>query len=1474
MACKYYDKKTGLVNELLTDLYGYMDTVQNKNVNAVYKILKNHRVATKKNDIIYLNQTNVNYSLRELERIERKHPGLFTTKYIKMTPRSIYSESAPLYALTINDAVLKNTPAEGTANADLTTNDEVDIDQYIRFVAGADPNTRDYYLDEMARRENTSNSKFSAMEKEEMENVYRVTNHLKNSFAKAGVLVNVIFDSSIDNIGQVQVEADEVAFEDDGTPVQTGTPTIRINPEKVRKDTTYHEFGHIYIDLLGINDPLVSKAIAELKGTDLYRQVQEAYPELYGELLDKEVLATAIGLEGAKITRKNPNKIQRILNRLFRAIGKLFGVSPNTAARLAEEMFAQELRADSMVNPLSSYIQASKEEARLKDLVDNARVKINSEIYELNQLPDDLLNEEEKVTLLRLESSLTRVKKVEDLFKLVDAMGGALARAKSSYRQIMDLPETERGSTSNLNKMWALKKTLDSLEMFQSIKSLMLSVKDKGKIKDYEAFDKLENRLREIIDQAEVLDNDFKDDIIPIWAQSVIGLSNKNLPTEIQKLIDNIETNKRLIGPDTSDIAWVQLTERYNKGEITKEELTEKRLKLNVEQLKQKQLLNYGDLVKELTAAHKDKSGYSFYFDPIVYSSDRGIQLLVKAVQQANIEKNDLTLDLKSKLAPIYEEFSAGQNESDIEGLNDPFLEEVTINGVKRLALVNPIDQERYYNDLREYKKKLDVKYKKPKPADVNDDMELYKIKYSKWIESSKGRNYARDIVSWNTENSTPIEGWEKELEKVRGELKVQQSIIKQLKADGQINTDAYLNAQIRRNELNKFLAKNYINGKPAGDWVQPDPKKYTNDKYTAIQNDPRLKKYYDFILQEFQEAQRMVGVNRMDKNTWDKYSYLMPTYRKEDYDRAKENGTYNTIKDMLQDGFTIQETNHDYYTYNQNNKDIEKRVPVYATNRVPAREVSKDIASSLYRFRHMAHNFKTKSEILGQVMVFQEILKNRKTLETNSAGIQLIQKAASSMGIDMPKLKEGESYNFRHVNEWLDSVMFGQSNLQQDFTVFGKTFSANEAVGTINAFTAMSTLSFNLLQGANQSILDNMMMMQEAFAGQFMTKSDMAWAKSKYWGSGMAITDIGRFDPKSKIAKAVEYFDALTEFTDSEGNQIVGGKRRKLAKSGNLLFLQQAAEHELSATRMLALMKNLEGTLKDSDGKVILNEDGKPANLYDLLIVDEKTGKMSIDPRLDEKQSGFNRLDFITKLQGLSRRTNQIKSKMHTNMLQRRWWGKLFMLFRNWMPPGIRRRYGHGGSSTVHVDEELGAVTQGMYVSFWNFVAESISTKSFAYTNMTEMEQQNVKRTSVELASLMGAMALVAALSNLDDEDESWVSNFALYQAKRYETEIMQWTPLVGTKEAFRILQSPTATARPILKGGELLGQMLNEARYILGDPFIDDSAIFYQRRTGRFQKGDRKIRKDFEDLMPIFRGLQKSKTPQEAYKWFTTLD
>ena len=101
---------------------------------------------------------------------------------------------------------------------------------------------------------------------------------------------------------------------------------------------------------------------------------------------------------------------------------------------------------------------------------------------------------------------------------------------------------------------------------------------------------------------------------------------------------------------------------------------------------------------------------------------------------------------------------------------------------------------------------------------------------------------------------------------------------------------------------------------------------------------------------------------------------------------------------------------------------------------------------------------------------------------------------------------------------------------------------------------------------------------------------------------------------------------------------------------------------------------------------------------------------------------------------------------------------------------------------------------------------------------------------------------------------------------------EILQWTPGVGTKEALRIMKSPTATASPIEQGIELFDQILfQEMPYLFG--FGDEKDIFYQRRTGRYNKGDRKIRKQISDLIPALRGINRSKTPEEAQKWFNSV-
>ena len=1456
MACRFRYYVNGVERKLYKDLYGYMDTTpaEKKTVKAVHRILRTNGIATKNfNNKIWLPQTNVENSLLEIKRINNEYPGLLTTTYKGMSPKT-WTPAAPKYELNINEYILKQIPIRSLETADFESNDQTDIDQYVRLVAGQE-NTADYYLSEKARQENKSDqSKFSELNKEEIDRVEGKVVHLQDSFANAGVMVEVEYDTEIPSIALVERKED-------------GAPIIKVNPNLAKEDTVYHEFGHIYIDLLGVNHPLVQADIRQLQGTDLYNQVKEKYPELTGERLDKEVLATAIGLEGAKITRKNPNWIQQFINRLMRAIGDMFGIKPNAAAVLAEEMFAKRLRADSMFRPLSPYTQYSKEEQRFTETVQNLKIRIANEIYEVEQLP---LKEREKriYRLKRLQNGLANVKKVEDLLETVQAMADSLNDAYRHYEEVMSLPRSERATLENMNKIYKLKNELDRLHVMQAIKTSLTKTKKQGKIIDENRFITLEDRVRKILDRADELKDDFKDDIIPILAEFLSGYHNKGIDPEIQAQIDNVQEYgdwKRRRSLIKSSPEFVELNRARKNEEISEAQFNEKAKKLVIEALKIKYIANYSTLKKELETAHKDKGSFSYMLDPLIYSNDKAVQLFVKSIQDADLRKNDMTLEFKSKLSKEYNEFTKGMSDENVARLNEDLLEVVTMHGMKRLSLVQPIDIDLYINNRKKYAKELIKKYDKPVKKEEQTE-EDFITDLTSWARSEKGEAYQKAESDWHRKNSESIEGWRDELNAINKQIGDAKKIQKELRNADNIDSDSYIMQDTRLKELRKLKSKNYnqSTGTPRGDWVRPRKSMYTNTRYLKIQKDPRLKRYYDFIVKEFQTGQKMVGPKK-DKNSWDNFSYLMPTVRKENLDRLYEQGLISSTKDILSDNFTITETNDDFGTYDDNSGELNTRVPVYYVNRVDAREVSKDIASSLYRFRHMAHNYKVKDEAVGYVMLFRDIIENRKILQENSAGTEMIIKTGEFLGFKMKKYKkEGTKSNLsKHLDEWIEMVMFGQSELKSEV---GK-ISLSQVAGVANTFTAMSTLSFNMLQGANQLILDNLSTVQEAVAGQFISKSDFAWAKAKYWSEAAALKDITRFDPQTKLGKALDYFDAFTEFTDQEGNKLVGGQARRFLSMDNLLFIQKGAEHELSATRLLALMRSLKGKLTDKSGNIIQNKEGKDADLYDMLVIDKKTGLMSVDPKVDN----FNRLDFINLLQGLSRRTNQTKGKMHMSMASRRWMGKLFMLFRNWIMPGLRRHYGHGGAfgSTLHVDEELGTLTQGFVISILNQIQSSIRAKKLVYGELTDLEKQNIKRGYTELGFMATAAVLVSALSNLDDDDENWGTNFALYQAKRYQTEIEQWYPPAGISEMLRILESPTATSRPLVKGYELLSQSLLHSGYAMGLP-IPEKAIFYQRRSGRYAKGDAKLRKHFEDLIPVWRGLTKTGNPLEAYNWF----
>lgn len=1129
---------------------------------------------------------------------------------------------------------------------------------------------------------------------------------------------------------------------------------------------------------------------------------------------------------------------------------------------------------------VKTYTTTEESKTELHNLALDAKIIVEAELKEVEKLPEEERKRKEK-RLKRLQIALKQIKKVDDFFVFVAANKDNIDNAVAEFNDIMSLPIEERATPPVMNRMFEVQQTLASLDTIEKLEDLILdqqALGEKGRLGE------MLETLAETISKAKQLNNQFERQAIPVMAEYLVGFHNEAIDPEIQKIIDNVEKHgywRRFRSEVKTDPDFVELERRLSKGLISEEAFNTQAKNMVLESLKNRKILGRKQLIRDLTNAHRDKSAYSYHLDPLIYSSEPAIQLFAKSVKSATFRKNEMNIDFKYRIKQEYDIYTEGMSETDIASLNDPFIEEIKINTVdvdgrpeetNVLAYVNKVDVNKFKAEKNKIKKELASKYNMPMFDDYKSYDE-YKEAKNAWDKTRDARNYNTALSKWDQENQEPIDGYKKEIQRVDDEIKEAAKLYRQAKEKG--NTNVMSSANIQLDSLRKYKNKivNKTTGKPKGALLKPKASKYTNPKWTAIQNDPKKKRYYDFLIGVFKEKQALIGKKQMPgRNSFDEFSYVLPSIRKADFDRVMEQGGLSSAKDILEDSITVQETENNVFgNYNEQTGELQKTVPIFYNNAIDAKDVSKDLASSMYQFADMAHNYKTKSELVGSVMMFKNILGNRETLELNAGGVEYLSKIANDLGVKLPAKKSGEdSYTYKHVDAFIDTIMFGQRELKQNFRVFGKEVSANKIANSINAFTAMNTLGFNFLQGANQSIIDNMALLQEGVAGQFFTTEELAWAKAEYWSNSAALSDVGKFVPETKLGKALEFFDALTEFTDQDGNRLVGSKLRKALQSGNLLVVQQAAEHEVGSTRMLALMKNLEGKLKDKDGNVINKEDGSPANLYDLLTVDKKTGKLSVDSRV----ANFKKDDFINLLQGLSRRTNQTKGTFDRPTLQRQWYGKLGMLFRSWLNPGIRRFYGHGGFSgpTLHVDEELGTVTQGAYISFWNMMRQSLEQKAWpgsVFDQLTEMEQENIRRVATQMGGLSAAFVLIAALSNLDEEDETWVTNFLLYQALRYQAEVQQWIPIYGYKEAFRIAKSPTATARQVEQTIKLFDQIKTDGLYYLGLP-VPEKDVFYQRSTGRYQKGDRKIKKSIEDLLPVLRGLNKSKSPEDAAQYF----
>tara|TARA_R110002126_G_scaffold266759_2_gene410108 strand:+ start:3927 stop:11690 length:7764 start_codon:yes stop_codon:yes gene_type:complete len=166
----------------------------------------------------------------------------------------------------------------------------------------------------------------------------------KISHLSSSLGVTVVEDNTIKAFSQIDpYEAGEI-------------PTMRVNFSAggLQQDTIIHEFGHIFIDALGgMSNEMLAQGRRHLIGSDVEADVNAdpTYDRLSKEMKDREVLATAIGREGAKVYKMQDGTLnERFINwakLFFNKLKKTLGIDYNVALDLANQLLNEDIKIDS-----------------------------------------------------------------------------------------------------------------------------------------------------------------------------------------------------------------------------------------------------------------------------------------------------------------------------------------------------------------------------------------------------------------------------------------------------------------------------------------------------------------------------------------------------------------------------------------------------------------------------------------------------------------------------------------------------------------------------------------------------------------------------------------------------------------------------------------------------------------------------------------------------------------------------------------------------------------------------------------------------------------------------------------------------------------------------------------------------------------------------------------------------------------------
>ena len=634
---------------------------------------------------------------------------------------------------------------------------------------------------------------------------------------------------------------------------------------------------------------------------------------------------------------------------------------------------------------------------------------------------------------------------------------------------------------------------------------------------------------------------------------------------------------------------------------------------------------------------------------------------------------------------------------------------------------------------------------------------------------------------------------------------------VRQLDIDMRVRIDAAFSNLLREtgSRDQSFIYERDAKGKRTGKYISAE----------AAARLPKAK--YDYYTEMMAIKKEIELYLPVDKNN------LLRTIkiRKDLLDRLKNSESVSeglrSLGTAIKDKLLVRQSDEEYLAsstlldFEGNKVDTVPLYYLYMGEGETEEDMSDDMASTMLAYAHMAHNYKELNGIINILENARSMAQERRVTQRRG---RRQEQETFTVNEEMISIKHTKAQKETHIGQMLDQwfQMHVYNHLREDTgTIFNTNISRQKAADTVNEITSLSTMALNLPQRISNVATGMVQIGEEAIAREFFTPGT--------WSKGTAfylekLPELMRYAGTQTNPSYLAMLDEMFDITQENARRFRDREYRKNAfeKNANtgLLTLGLAwGEHLMSMTTGISIL--MEYKVKDASGKSVPIIEALQVTYKDPAT---KSGaKMVLKPGYTKEDgSAFTNDDIYKltkKIAGVNQRLQGIYNTNDKNMFESQAVGVLVMMFRKWMVPSFRRRYGRANYNFM-----TESWYEGFYESLFIFLANNIEDwkddmthlRTVVTTNwskLTPQEKANITRALTEVGTLIGITMTILLMGRVHMEDDKegkgfsdWLYEMTMYQLYRLRTEVGAMSPnLQLAKEAGTILAEPFAGMRVI---------------------------------------------------------------------------